>query len=116
MAWIGRIEIEGQDYGTMQIPAEFRHGTDYPPSSFAYFCSTCGKVWARVTIQGRPYLPWSIRCQSCARGAYILEVGGSLWLSWERSFNAALPTKVLQREFELHVAQVIEPPPGAGRD
>lgn len=37
-----------------------------PPHSLAYFCSTCGEIWARIGVLGeRPY--WSIEHVVCEK-------------------------------------------------
>lgn len=84
----------------MQIEGEFRRGEFAPPSGYAYFCSTCGRVWARVVVTARPFSVWSLTCEKCPR-SHSLEVAGSLFLSWERPFNDSLPREVLLREFEI---------------
>ena len=99
--WTAHLEIEGDDYGTLEIEGDFRHGEWYAPTGWAYFCSCCGRVWGTVRISGQRVYPWTITCAGCAKEGHNLEVGGSVWLQWERSFNEALPRKALEREFEL---------------
>jgi hypothetical protein len=100
--WLGEVQIEDWSYGTMQLEGDFRHGEWAPPCSLAYFCPHCGRVWAKISVVSRPYFVWCVCCERCAGVSHLLEVAGSLWLSWDRTFNEALPTSVLRREFEIH--------------
>lgn len=97
---IGRLEIEGQDFGEMELKDEVRRGEICPCEGQAFFCSYCGRVWARVIIPGRRIFPWTMVCSKCT-GHLSMEIPGSIWMIWDRDFVEALPPKALEREFEL---------------
>ncbi len=84
-------------------------------ASVAYFCLTCGEVWARIRVAGAS---WRVRTTPCeahaARGAAeMCSVPGSLvdQLVDERFFRlgdeatslAALPPALRARELEVHL-------------
>ena len=95
--------IEGQVTATLHPgPPELVHGQPEPRESLAYFCETCGEVWARVVEGGRPFRVISMSCSRHPR-PYPSAVGGSLWLIWDRAFNDSLPPAVMRRELDLHL-------------
>lgn len=105
MASLAHIEIEGEDYGTMLVEGDIRHGHEIAPAGSAYFCPSCARVWARVLVEGNRTIPWCVCCAACAAPWHV-EQPGSVMKLWDRAFNEALPRKVLLREFELAVKEV----------
>lgn len=53
--------VEGQHFGRSSISA------DFPPHSVAYFCRTCGEIWARILIEATTSQHWSIEFTPCSR-------------------------------------------------
>ena len=89
------------------------HGELQCPASYLWFCPYCGEVYARAPVmlpgnEGK-VSKWQALCHACPRcdapRYHSLEsVPGSLWLSWDEDYLAALPNPVLQREAALHFA------------
>jgi hypothetical protein len=86
-----------------------------PPHSLAYFCPTCGEVWARIVVTEASY--WSVEHVACEkhlpRGVPDWgKIPGTLCpsiSSWKKDLSILwwgralehLPPAVLQREFDL---------------
>jgi len=71
------------------------------PLSYAYFCPTCGEVWARAVCENRPFFVWTVGCRKHQQ--YNFLIAGSLMLPLEPDFNAILPLDVLKWELERHI-------------
>lgn len=84
------------------------------PHSFAYFCTSCGRVWAR--IHANPDL-WFPECVPCAKHRpkavfdWEKQPGSILAYTWSKDFCGSmmwaavmefLPSKALVREFRIH--------------
>jgi hypothetical protein len=94
--------VRGKYLGESARDYELVHGTLQPPESLAYFCPTCGEVWARVVVTGRPFSVWTMTCERHAEQYRSLTVPGTLYMSWNKDHNEALPREVLRREVILH--------------
>lgn len=94
--------VNGEVIARGNVSHDDVHGQPFPPDSFAYVCPFCGDVWAKVKVEGRPFVSWLISCESHPP-PYAGVVAGSLWLGWDRAFNLCLPREVLVREVEMHI-------------
>ncbi|MDE2097538.1 MAG: hypothetical protein KGL39_09855 [Patescibacteria group bacterium] len=90
------------------------------PESTAYFCRTCGEIWARIWVRETP---WELRQVPCEKH---LPVGVADWSSTPGSILHPLITKdfcgspqwastiehlpetVIRREFFIHINQLQE--------
>lgn len=83
----------------------------HPPYNAAYFCRSCGDIWARLTFAGSAL--WDVKHQACERH---LPVGVIDWACVPGSFLGSMvypesqgfrvtdfPRAVLLREFDLHM-------------
>lgn len=101
--------IHGKLHGQSTFPCNFT------PHSLAYFCPTCGEIWARIVIAEESY--WSVEHVTCKkhRPQGVPDWGkipGTLCASissWRKDLSVMwwgralehLPPAILQREFEL---------------
>ena len=105
--------VEGQLLGSALRAPVLVHTELVPPASGLWFCQHCGEVYAKAPVvdesTGHP-TPWqSYRglCRKCAAlSPFASEIPGSIWLSWDRDFLAALPPDVLTWEFLRHLDRV----------
>lgn len=44
-----------------------KHPLGAEPESVAYFCATCGEIWARVLVEGSASARWLIEQSPCER-------------------------------------------------
>lgn len=98
------VWIEGRVYGQATLEPQFVRGDLLTPDSAVFVCPQCGEAWARITVPGRRFFPWSKSCE-LHPPLYRDEFPGSLWLSWDPALCRALPREVLLREFKLALAQ-----------
>lgn len=108
--------IHGSHLGEAQVPADL---LGLPPTSHAFFCSTCGEVWARIVSPAGPTYCHQIPCEShfpqfAAEGT---QFPGSLLgvfisaklaasMDWPRTLEY-LPPAVLAREFQVHLTVLL---------
>ena len=92
---------EGRFLGRSQRPDELVHGQWRTPPSQAYFCPTCGEVWARVVVPNQEFTVWSMPCRK-HQPRFRLTVAGSLYRLWDRDFNDSFPRGALLREVLVH--------------
>lgn len=95
--------LEGEQVGQTELSEELLAMIHLWPASIAAFCHHCGRVWAGMRVPGKKFHPRYLPCEHCPA---ILndEVPGSLWFNWDRSFTEALPDRLIEREFALHLA------------
>lgn len=96
--------------GSFVRPAMLVHAERQPPYSYAYFCPTCGEVWARCPTKilgGSAENKWQIQGGHCQLhpGPSPFTVAGSLLLSWEPEFSQLLLScpDVVKWEFDRHM-------------
>ena len=103
------IYIEDRFLGSFCRPANIIHAERQPPNSYAYFCPTCGEVWARcpTTDNNGESRPWQIQGGHCRLhpGPSQFTVAGSLLLAWETEYSALLLScpDIVRWEFERHM-------------
>ncbi|HWI68101.1 MAG TPA: hypothetical protein VNS88_06950 [Nitrospiraceae bacterium] len=90
--------------GTGMSPLVHCHGRMQEPYSFAWFCPVCAKVWAKATVQGQPYMVFTVPCDLETTVDNYFVVPGSIWLGLWPEFLQSLSHEVLEREFSLHLA------------
>jgi hypothetical protein len=88
----------------------FVHAEVQAPASYLWYCELCGEVYARAPVlhdNGRMerWTSWGGVCRSCSTPASgsLIRIPGSLWLSWDEDFLAALPEPVVAWELQRHV-------------
>jgi hypothetical protein len=95
--------IEGKYFGSAVRRTEERaRRMKLPPESIAWFCTTCGEVWARMVADNAEFRVYSAPCPKHPRFRSI--PAGSIWLPWDAQHNEALPPEVIRREFDIHLA------------
>jgi hypothetical protein len=97
---------EGRYLGATERKLIRVHDTLSPPLGSAFFCPYCAEVWARcpVEINGSSQLTmvWTLSCRKHP-AHYGCGVPGSLFLTWDKSFNDSLPEDAIRREFSVHM-------------
>jgi len=83
----------GSSYlGTAERKLQFLGTHVVLPESKLWFCPHCGDVWARAVVEKAEWQSYRVPCPKHPKG-------GSLWLSWDKEYLAALPKPVLEYEF-----------------
>jgi len=99
----GYIIAEDQYLGTFRYASQAADSWGW--MSRAYFCSTCGEIWARTIIQdkqGNPH-PFRIANVACRQHWDPWTIPGSL-LVGELAYNLnELSPEAIQREFDIHL-------------
>lgn len=100
MKYLQSWEIEGEDWGTQFRGEVIVNGEVQPPQGEAFFCSLCGRVWARASIIGQR---WNVRSMLCGKHPHRASYSpsGSLYLGWDSFYMRAMPRKLLEREFHI---------------
>lgn len=99
-----QFTLHGIDHGISSIHA--LSANHYATrTGYAFFCPACATVWATGRIPGESTFPLSIPC-GCHPSPEALAAPGSLWLSWDRAWNAALPFSILESEFLSEIKNV----------
>ena len=49
----------------------------WPPDSLAFFCESCGEIWARILVEGREE-EWTIEITACTKHPSLYKPAGSL--------------------------------------
>lgn len=90
--------IEGKYLGSTERLFNLTQGSS--PLSYGFFCHACGEIFAKCPIDNRPWQYWSRTCRKClSSGSRTLGIPGSVSLSWDPEYMAALPLSVLSWEF-----------------
>lgn len=73
------------------------------PEGLALFCPQCAEVWFHSPVDSFPSYPYIGLCDrhDSPRYAELIRPAGSVWLEWDKAFNASLPVSLLIREFLL---------------
>jgi len=96
--------IEGKYYGTGSVGPEVNHGDIFPPLSFAFFCSHCGEVWARIAVEGAE---WQTYRAPCSRHPFPWFMpAGSIILPWVEDLHIEFPIEVLKREILVYAKEM----------
>lgn len=106
MIYYQHFIVEGKFLGTAARGLVPVHEELHPPRSFAYFCQTCGDVWARLPVEDHlgNQQPFSVLTVGCSKHRqHSLEVGGSLFTSRDPYMLDAFPWEVWARELSLHL-------------
>lgn len=84
-----QVYVEGTFMGSFERGLKQVHAQYDKPFSYAWFCPSCGDVWARALIAGHDY---QIQGGYCHRhpGPSPYTVAGSLLLAWDEPFNQLL--------------------------
>ena len=85
---------------SQEVKPFFLHGQPSLPFGKAFFCPHCAEIWASAIVENRDTYVEHIPCDSHP-ATPSSPPPGSLWLSWDRNWNAALPQQLLEREFLL---------------
>ena len=98
--------IENRLLGEAPRSASIRFAELVEPLSYLWFCQHCGETYARTPVYRKDgtLTPWQSHratCRKCSsRQRFFSEFPGSIWLSWDSEFLAALPPAVLAWELE----------------
>lgn len=93
--WVTQVYIDGEFIGAGEIGLVRVHDEYHPPKSLAYFCSSCGEIWARIVVDGDPR-GWFLYYSLCPRHGL-----GTIYFKYESEHMGALPRAALEREFLL---------------
>jgi hypothetical protein len=98
--------IEGKYLGSTERDMVYVHSQKQVPTSYAFFCPKCAALWATCPVEVVPGQPehFMVWTRACKRHFYhAQEVPGSLWMEWDKDFNAAFPPEVLRWELNRHL-------------
>lgn len=111
MRYTQHFIVEGKHLGETPRPA-VKYGAMCvgAPQAYAFFCPLCGEVWARcpvVDFQG-VVQPFQATTKECRKhpdflNLWTTRIPGSIFLSFDKEFTAALPEEALKRELLLHL-------------
>lgn len=87
-----QVFIDGEFLGAGEIGLVTIHAEQIEPHSLAYFCYTCGEIWARIVVMNEDQ-DWRINNAYCPRHGL-----GTIWCSYDREHMRALPREALERE------------------
>lgn len=99
------ILLRGSDLGSFQIDPGVHEDMSWPRSSLAYFCGTCGDIWARMlwkSSSGR-LESWRIVEASCEK-----HTEGTLLIHPFKPLLRYLPAAALEREYKLALVEYDE--------
>jgi len=78
--------------------------------SYAWFCPYCADIWARAIVTTAPV--FQSNAHPCEKhllpDGWLFQLPGSIFLSWDKDFTAALPRELWEREFNLHYKLITE--------
>lgn len=102
--------IESRLLGEACRDSERVFGEPFRPRSYLFFCRLCGEVYAQCPCLAPDgsQTPWQAQagvCRKCGRKhqSFLSEWPGSVYVSGNPSYLAALPVAVLQWELERHL-------------
>jgi hypothetical protein len=78
-------------------------GTFMHPTGYAWFCPTCGDIWARAVVEGCSFQLIHMPCVLHPHPFPTREPAGSLYIFWDQLFLDTLPLALLHRELLLHL-------------
>ena len=106
--------VDGKYLGSGQRYPIPRIGHGESVTSYAFYCTKCGEVWARAPIAGARWQFWTVPCRKCPPSfPSFFTVPGSIWTTWDWEFTDAFPDAVLRweldRHFDVYDRQEIQP-------
>jgi len=92
--------IEGSRLcGSALWPAQYSHEQAHIPYSRAYFCRTCGDVWARILIHENPS-DWHAIFRACRKHTERLSpIAGGTFFDPQLQENFDIPKNILAEDF-----------------
>lgn len=96
--YIRHFFVKGNWLGTVELYDVQVHEELHPPGSEAYFCPTCGDVWARFPVIDKmtnktiKYLARAVHCEKDGGT-------GELYAPWNPDFTSSLPNDAVRYEF-----------------
>lgn len=98
--------VEGKYLGMTPVGYRFIHGEKQYPCSYAFFCPSCAEVWARCPVEiGANTSRFQVITRGCRKHPqHELEIPGSLWTVWDKTFNDGFPDGLMQWELDRHLA------------
>ena len=92
--------ISGLDYGIHPLPEHW-----LSEHSIFWYCVRCGETYAVLRVPGSQ--AWDGKagcCEACQPYDSIhWQIPGSIWDETDRARNWALPDRIVEREFYLHI-------------
>lgn len=102
MSYPQHFIIEGKHLGTALRSKAIVHAQMEIPYSYAYFCPCCAEVWARCPVEcpegHSPFQVWEVPCKK--HFTDNLRIPGSLWLSWDKTYNDSFPEGMVKWELD----------------
>lgn len=106
MSIVQHFFAEGKYLGQASRVMEHSHNEAHVPYGYAFFCPVCADLWARCPVmygsRESKYMVQTISCRKCA-AHHDLGVPGSLFLTWDKTFNDLLPDDAIRRELAVHL-------------
>ena len=109
--------IKDEFFGTSLIELPATTPAGIIPHSFAYFCGTCGEVWARIIanpsawevrqVPCELHRPSSVQDWSATPGSILtafIHKNMTAVTGWAAALEL-LPPEIIQREFNLHLTR-----------
>lgn len=99
--------VEGRYLGHGVRTLDRRNPIVEVPRSSAYFCPHCAEVWARFPVErvrdscNYERFESHVKCCRNCTEPHSSRPSGELWLSYDKSFNDAMPLQALHRELLL---------------
>lgn len=96
-----QVEILGEPFGE-----QITDGALFPVrEQVAFFCESCGAIWARLRIEGVWKRDWRIFTVACSKHHDPWDTAGSLLSGGAEGYLKHLPPAALLREFQLYLSQ-----------
>ena len=105
----GNIFIGNSHLGSLSYDSG-RSDLRWQRNSLAYFCDSCGDIWARTVMQdsdGRFKAYDVVKC-SCEKHQDSWNVPGSLLVGHYENLLKDLPPDAVRREFEIHLLHTLK--------
>lgn len=61
------FDAEGRMMGEAMVSTFYFAGVDQHPGSHLFYCAKCGKVWARIEVEGGDWRAYEHDCKTCGR-------------------------------------------------
>jgi hypothetical protein len=93
--------IGGKFFGIGNVGYGYnRRAGHYAPESLAYFCPTCGEIWARIAVADAIWQTYRAYCEQHPAPWYM--PAGSIILPWVEEMAITFPEEVLKREILIY--------------
>ncbi len=101
--------IEGKFLGAVERRFQKKSWSPvHVPLGYAFFCPTCGEVWALCPVigPGGQASRFEVQTRACRKHPaqpFTTEPPGILHLSWDKEFSDSFPDDVVRWEFDRYM-------------